>query len=56
MSLEMKRIIVASLSLLLLVALIIVAWVEGGKQRFQAGPEPVVTGESAKCYSCHIEP
>ncbi len=30
MSLEMKRIIVASLSLLLLVALIIVAWVEGG--------------------------
>jgi hypothetical protein len=55
MNLEMKRIIVASLSLLLLVALIIVAWVEGGKQRFQAGPEPVVTGESAKCYDCHEE-
>ena len=55
MSLEMKRIIVATLSLLLLVALIIVAWVEGGKQRFQPGPEPVVAGDSAKCFSCHEE-
>lgn len=53
MSLEMKRVIVAMLSLLLLLALIVVAWVEGGKQRVQPRPEPAVTGESAKCYPCH---
>lgn len=53
MTLNMKRIIVAALSLIFLAALVIVAWIEGGKQRFQPRPQPVVTGESKKCVSCH---
>lgn len=53
MTLDEKRWVVAALSFLFLGALLIVAWVEGGKQRIQPEPEPVVAGESLKCYSCH---
>ncbi len=55
MSLNAKRLIVASLSLLLLAALVVVAWVEGGKQRLVPRPAPVATGDSEKCVSCHNE-
>ena len=53
MSLDAKRIIVAVLSLLFLVSLLIVAWVEGGKKREAVRPEPVLAGESRKCFTCH---
>jgi hypothetical protein len=55
MDLNIKRYIVAGLGILFLIALLIVAWVEGGKQRFKPEPEPVVSGESAGCYKCHLE-
>lgn len=53
MTLDQKRSIVAALSFLFLGALLIVAWVEGGKQRLHPKPKPVVGAESAKCLQCH---
>ncbi len=53
MTLDQKRRIVAALSFLFLVALLIVAWVEGGRQRVQPRPKPVVGETSAKCLQCH---
>ena len=55
MSLNAKRIIVAILSLLFLVTLIIVAWVEGLKVRLTGKAEPVVPAASKACYTCHKE-
>ena len=55
MSLNFKRIIVAALSLLFLVALLIVAWVEGLKERVDPDPEPALLGVSKDCYQCHVE-
>ena len=55
MTLDQKRTVVAFLSFLFLGALLVVAWVEGGKRRFQPEPEPVVTGDSARCLACHQE-
>ncbi len=55
MSLNAKRIIVALLSFLFLVALLIVAWVEGLKQRVDDTPEPVLVGVSQDCFDCHEE-
>jgi nitrate/TMAO reductase-like tetraheme cytochrome c subunit len=55
MTLDQKRAVVAGLSFLFLGALLVVAWVEGGKRRVQPEPEPVVTGDSAKCLACHQE-
>jgi len=55
MTLDQKRAVVAGLSFLFLGALLVVAWVEGGKRRVQPEPDPVVTGESAKCLACHQE-
>ncbi len=53
MTLDQKRMIVASLSFLFLASLLIVAWVEGRRQRIQPKPNPVVGSESAKCLQCH---
>ncbi|MBI4168453.1 MAG: hypothetical protein HY510_00795, partial [Acidobacteria bacterium] len=53
MTLDQKRMIVAGLSFLFLMALLIVAWVEGGRQRVRPKPRPVVGQESAKCLQCH---
>ncbi len=53
MTLDQKRIVVATLSFLFLLALLIVAWVEGGRQRVQPRPKPAVGPESAKCLQCH---
>jgi hypothetical protein len=53
MTLDFKRYIVAALSFLFLIALLIVAWVEGGRQRLQPRPKPVVGETSGKCLQCH---
>ena len=53
MNLDFKRKLVAALSFLFLGALLIVAWVEGGKQRVQPKPTPVMGADSRKCYDCH---
>ncbi len=53
MTLDSKRYIVAALSFLFLFALLIVAWVEGGRQRLQPKPKPVVGEASGKCLRCH---
>jgi hypothetical protein len=53
MTLDQKRMIVAGLSFLFLMALLIVAWVEGGRQRVRPKPRPIVGQESAKCLQCH---
>ena len=55
MTLDEKRWVVAALSFMFLGALLIVAWVEGGRQRVQPEAAPVVAGESARCYDCHAE-
>ncbi|MHC4605354.1 MAG: multiheme c-type cytochrome [Planctomycetota bacterium] len=55
MSLNAKRIIVAVLSFLFLLVLIVVAWVEGLKERIEPEPEPVLLGENVACYNCHRE-
>ncbi len=55
MSLNFKRVIVAVLSVLFLVALLIVAWVEGLKERVEVEPKPVLLGVSRDCYDCHAE-
>ena len=53
MSLNFKRVIVAVLSVLFLVALLIVAWVEGLKERVEADPEPALLGVNKDCFECH---
>jgi hypothetical protein len=53
MSLQGKRAIVAILSIFFLVSLLIVAWIEGGKQRVSGKPVPVVSGANRNCVSCH---
>jgi hypothetical protein len=55
MTLDQKRVIVSTLSFLFLISLLIVAWVEGGKQRVQPKPKPVVGADSAKCLDCHLQ-
>ncbi|MCP4199866.1 MAG: hydroxylamine oxidoreductase [Proteobacteria bacterium] len=55
MSLNAKRIIVALLSFLFLITLIVVAWVEGVRERLGADPVPVMSGENKHCYACHQE-
>ncbi len=53
MSLRVKQLIVAVLSLFFLASLLIVAWIEGGKQRAGGKPRIVVTGVNEQCVSCH---
>jgi len=55
MSLNAKRIIVGLLSFLFLITLIIVAWVEGLKERVGVELEPVLTGDNKPCFDCHKE-
>ena len=55
MSLNVKRIIVAVLSFMFLITLIIVAWVEGLKERIGAEPIPVLSGDNKPCFTCHQE-
>ncbi len=55
MDLNFKRGIIAVLSILFLVALLIVAWVEGGKKRVVTKPKPIMSGDSSKCFDCHVQ-
>ncbi len=55
MSLEAKRIVIALLSFLFLASLIVVAWVEGGKERFDPEPDILVTADNRSCINCHTE-
>jgi hydroxylamine dehydrogenase len=55
LSLNFKRIIVAGLSFIFLIALLMVAWVEGLKERVERDPEPALLGVSKDCYECHVE-
>ncbi|MHC4845978.1 MAG: multiheme c-type cytochrome [Planctomycetota bacterium] len=55
MSLEAKRIIVALLSFLFLGSLLIVAWVEGGKQRIAPELDLSISVENQSCVNCHRE-
>lgn len=55
MDLNFKRWIIAILSLLFLGALLIVAWVEGGKERVVSKPKPIMSGDSSKCFDCHAQ-
>jgi hydroxylamine dehydrogenase len=55
MNLTAKRYIIAVLGILFLGSLLIVAWIEGGKQRFDPEPNPVLSGDSQSCYQCHLE-
>ena len=55
MTLDQKRVVVAGLSFLFLASLLLVAWVEGGKQRLHPEPEPVVGADSRRCLDCHAQ-
>jgi len=53
MSLSMKRYIVAVLSVLLLAALLLVAFQESRRFRIEEGLEPVITAANEGCIECH---
>ncbi len=54
MLLETKKVVVSILSLFFLGSLLIVAWIEGGKQRVTAAPDAIVTSENKDCVDCHL--
>jgi len=54
MLLETKKVVVSILSLFFLGSLLIVAWIEGGKQRVTAAPDAIVTAENRDCVDCHL--
>ena len=53
MSLNAKQWIVAIMALFFLGALLVVAWVEGGRARLVSHPDSVVTADNKDCVSCH---
>ena len=53
MSLDQKQKIIIGLALFFMAALLIVAWVEGGRQRVVHAPDAVVTAENRACVDCH---
>ena len=53
MTLETKQIVIVGLAGFFMASLLVVAWVEGGRQRVVRAPEAVVTRENAKCVTCH---
>ena len=55
LNLIQKQKLIGSLGFLFLIALLIVAWIEGGKERFQDKPEPVITADNKGCVKCHTE-
>ncbi len=54
MTLDTKRYIVGILGFMFLICLIIVAWVEGGKQRLGHRVTPAVAADSKDCVTCHM--
>jgi hypothetical protein len=55
MSLDAKRVIVAILSFFFLASLLIVAWVEGGKERFAPELKVSISVDNQGCVQCHSE-
>lgn len=55
MTLTMKRYVVAALSILLLAALLLVAYQETRQARVEAGMEPVITTANQGCVECHTQ-
>lgn len=55
MSLNMKKVIIAFLSVVFFISLLIVAWIEGGRKRVLKYPDAVATGISKDCINCHKE-
>ena len=55
-SLVFKQVLIAGLSFLLLIALIIVGYLESVKRIPGAKPRIVVSKDSAKCVDCHEQP
>ncbi|MCP5499857.1 MAG: hydroxylamine oxidoreductase [Leptospiraceae bacterium] len=53
MSLNTKKVVVAVLSIFFMLSLLIVAWIEGGRNRVLDHPNAVVTSENKDCVSCH---
>ena len=53
MTLETKQYVIIGLAGLFLVSLLIVAWVEGGRQRVLRAPDAVITSDNADCVACH---
>jgi hypothetical protein len=52
-SLNMKKVIIAFLSVVFFISLLIVAWIEGGRKRVLQYPDAVATGISKDCINCH---
>ncbi|MFQ5606098.1 MAG: multiheme c-type cytochrome [bacterium] len=55
LSLETKRLIIGGLSFFLLLALVIVGYIEGKKQIPGSKPAIVISGENEKCVECHSQ-
>lgn len=53
MSLDQKQKIIMALAGCFMAALLIVAWVEGGRQRVVKNPDAVVTSQNRDCVDCH---
>ncbi len=53
MTLDEKQKIIIGLAGFFFVALLLVAWVEGGRRRVLKAPDAVVTSENADCVECH---
>ncbi len=53
MTLDQKQKIIIGLAGFFFVALLLVAWVEGGRYRVLDAPDAVVTAENADCVDCH---
>lgn len=53
MSLNIKKLVVAFLSVVFFISLLIVAWVEGGRKRVLEYADAVVTSENRVCMDCH---
>ena len=52
-SLNMKKVIIAFLSVVFFISLLIVSWIEGGRKRVLQYPDAVASGINKECISCH---
>ncbi len=54
MNLDQKQIVIIVLAVFFLVALSIIAWIEGGRARVLRAPDAVVTAQNKDCVDCHL--
>jgi len=52
-TLDQKQKIIITLAVFFMIALLIVAWVEGGRARVVRAPDAVITAENEDCVDCH---